>query len=353
MFSLKTSRGTTTLGWRLRKQFYESASSQILNGLTLQQALEGYRKRLLRRGKQRSAAAMNQVHRKVRDGKTFVAAMGDCLSDLERGLLASGEKAGNLPSAMQLVLSVRERMNRVKTKLMASFISPVVYLIVLYIVLRMIGLEIVPAFAQILPAEKWTGWAYAMHIMGQLAIGWRVPVTMFCSTVVVGWLVWAMPRWTGTGRTFCDRHVFPFTTYRETAGLTWLLGFAALTRAVNETVALQDQIATASPWLASRLRPILAGVKNGSDLATAMRRSGFNFPSPELIEEIGAYVGFSDFPQKLEAVANKYAENLEREVSRLGAMLSACCTALLFMAFIVMQLGANALSSALTSAVGG
>ncbi len=227
-----------------------------------------------------------------------------------------------------------------------------VYLIVLYVVLRMIGLEIVPAFAQILPAEKWTGWAYAMHVMGQLAIGWRVPVTVLCSAAVVGWMVWAMPRWTGSGRTFCDRHVFPFTTYREAAGVTWLLGFAALTRAVSETVALQDQIATASPWLASRLRPVLAAVKDGRDLATAMRRTGFNFPSPELIEEIGAYVGFSDFPQKLEAVADKYAETLERDVSRLGAMLSACCTALLFFAFIVMQLGANALSSALTSAVG-
>ncbi len=254
MFSLKSFRGAT-LGWRQRKQFYESASSQIINGLTLQQALEAYRKRLLRGGKQRSAAAMNQVHRKVRDGKTFVAAMGDCLSDLERGLLASGEKAGNLPTAMQLVLSVRERMSRVKTKLMASFLSPLVYLIVLYVVLRMIGLEIVPAFAQILPAEKWTGWAYAMHVMGQLAIGWRVPVTVLCSAAVVGWMVWAMPRWTGSGRTFCDRHVFPFTTYRETAGVTWLLGFAALTRAVSETVALQDQIATASPWLASSCGP--------------------------------------------------------------------------------------------------
>ncbi|RWA55732.1 type II secretion system protein [Cupriavidus sp. UYMSc13B] len=343
----------TTLSWPVRRQFYENASSQILNGLTLQQALDGFRLRLMRRGKQKAAEALHQVHRKVKDGKTFVVAMGDCLTDLERGLLASGEKAGDLPGAMQLVLTVRERMGRVTSKLVASFFSPVVYLVVLYAVLRMIGQEIVPSFAQVLPAEKWTGWAYAMYIMGQAAVGWRVPAAVSIVVVVVGGTAWALPRWTGRARTFCDRHIFPFTTYRDVAGVTWLLAFSALVRALPETSALQDQISTASPWLASRLRPVVAGLKNGLDMATAMRRAGMDFPSPELIDEIGAYVGFTDFPQKIEAVANRYAEKLERELARRGAWISAGFSGLLFFAFIVMQLGANSLSTALTSAVGG
>jgi hypothetical protein len=86
----------------------------------------------------------------------------------------------------------------------------------------------------------------------------------------------ALPRWTGSRREFFDRHIFPFNVYRQVEGLAWVLAFAAMRTAnIGEREALSNQIQYASPWLASRLRPIRAGLTgHGVDLAKAMNTEG-------------------------------------------------------------------------------
>jgi len=187
---------TVSLSWSLRKRLYEQASNQIDNGRTITQILEDFRDRLQRRGKTRAAEAANQIWRRVINGDTLMDAMVGSLTDLERSVLASGEKTGQLANAMRLVLDVRERTARMRRQLQASFFAPTVYLFALYAVLFVIGAYIVPQFTTAVPIEKWTGWAYALYIMGQLAVGWAAPV-IFGGVLIIGMLIWwALPRWT-------------------------------------------------------------------------------------------------------------------------------------------------------------
>ncbi|CAG9165722.1 type II secretion system F family protein [Cupriavidus pinatubonensis] len=341
------------LAWTMRRRLYQQASSQLENGLTLPQVIEDFRERQARRGRKRAAEAAHEVGRQVRDGKTLMAAMGTGLSDLERSVLDAGEKAGQLPDAMRLVLDVRDLTTRLRQKLQASFFAPGVYLVTLYAVLLLIGGYIVPQFLGVLPIERWTDWAYAMYWSGELAVGWPAPLLFGTLGGYAIWSWWALPRWTGSGRRFCDQHVFPFTVYREITGFTWLLSFVALLRAgVPDIAALESQIAAASPWLASRLRPIRLGLADGLDLAEAMRQAGNGFPSLDLIDEIGAYAGFDDFTEKITVAVRQHAEVIERQLLAKGMVMSAIFTGLMFLAFIVLQLGANSLSSILTSSMG-
>ncbi|RKP47566.1 type II secretion system F family protein [Trinickia fusca] len=348
---------TAGLSWSLRKRLYEQASSQIDNGRTLTEILEDFRDRLSRRGRKRSAEAAHRVWRKVIDGETLMRALADNLTDLERSVLASGEKTGQLANAMRLVLDVRERTGRIRRKLQASLFAPVMYLFALYAVLFVIGYYIVPQFTAAVPVRKWTGWAYALYAMGQIAVGWQAPVILglFVASCLLTW--WALPRWTGQqavpGRALFDKYVMAFSVYREILGFAWLLSFAALLRAgVPDTEALAGQILTSSPWQASRLRPIYGGLKNGLKMDAAMRRSGYEFPSLDLIDEIGAYVGYPDFPDKIEVVARQYAETLERQLMFKGLLISAVFSGLMFFAFFVLQLGTNAIASILASSMG-
>ncbi|UIF89232.1 type II secretion system F family protein [Cupriavidus sp. UYPR2.512] len=340
------------LSWAMRRRLYQQASSQLENGLTLAQVIEDFRERQARRGRKRAAEAAHEVSRQVRDGKTLMAAMGTSLSDLERSVLDAGEKAGQLPDAMRLVLDVRELTTRLRQKLQASFFAPAVYLVTLYVVLLLIGGYIVPQFTDVLSIDKWTGWAYAMYGMGQLAVGWPAPVIFGSLGAYAGWSWWALPRWAGPGRRFFDQHVFPFTVYREITGFSWLMSFVALLRAkVPDIAALEGQIGTASPWLASRLRPIRLGLADGLDLAEAMRQTGNGFPSLDLIDEIGAYAGFDDFTEKITVAVRQNAEVIERQLLAKGMVMSATFTGLMFLAFVVLQLGSNSLSEILTSSM--
>ncbi|WP_116138408.1 type II secretion system F family protein [Trinickia diaoshuihuensis] len=348
---------TVGLSWSLRKRLYEQAASQMDNGRTLTEILEDFRDRLRRRGRKQAAEAAHRVWRKVIDGETLMRAMQISLTDLERSVLASGEKTGQLPNAMRLILDVRERTARMRRKLQASFFAPTMYLFSLYAVLFVIGAYIVPQFSAAVPVSKWTGWAYALYVMGQAATGWTGPIVLMLIVIAGALTWWALPRWTGQqsvpGRAFFDKYILAFSVYREIVGFAWLLSFAALLRAgVPDTEALAGQIFTSSAWQASRLRPIYGGLKNGLKMDAAMRRSGYEFPSLDLIDEIGAYVGFPDFPEKIEVVARQYAETLERRLMFQGVVISALFSGLMFAAFFVLQLGTNAISSILASSMG-
>lgn len=338
------------LSWGLRKRFYEQASAQLENERPLTDILLKFRDRLKRRNRPKSADMIHQVWRRVRNGDTLVHAMGESLTDLERSVLGSGEQIGNLPLAMNLILEVRERTGDLKWKLIASFFPPLVYLISIYLTLLVIGSQVVPQFLDSIPLRRWTGWAYVLYLMGEVAVGWSAPIVIGGFAIAVGLTWWALPRWTGAGRAFFDRYVFGYSEYRELTGFTWLISYAALLRAkVPDTDALASQIRTANPWLASRLRPILLGIRNGMTLDEAMRRTGFGFPSLDLIDEVGAYVGNPDFSKKIEAVARQYAKTLERRLLFKAGVMAVIFTGLMFFAAVVVQLGSNSLSGLLST----
>ncbi|WP_434716398.1 type II secretion system F family protein [Paraburkholderia sp. A3RO-2L] len=341
------------LSWGLRKRLYRQTASQLENQGVLPKVLEDFRDRQTRRNRKKAAAAVHHIYRQVRDGATLVDAMGSNLTDLERTLLGSGETAGRLAESMNLILRTREMTDRMTRALAGSLFSPVTYALALYATLVLFGDYIVPQFASTAPVSKWTGWAYAMYLLGQIAVGWTGPILLVLLVAAVAVTLWAMPRWTGRGRTFCDRYVFPFTIYREIAGFSWLVAFATLISAgVPNVDALETQLATASPWLRSRLLPIRAGLRNGLNMGAAMRMSGYDFPSLDLIDDVAAYVDYADFPVKIKNVCDTYAATLERMLLFKGMVLSAIFTAMMFAMMAVLQLGANELSSILSTSYG-
>lgn len=338
------------LSWGLRKRLYRQTASQLENDGVLPKVLEDFRDRQVRRKRKKAAAAVHHIYRQVKDGATLVAAMDSNLTSLERTLLGSGEKAGRLAESMNLILRTRDMTDRMTRALAGSLFSPITYALALYATLVVFGDYIVPQFASAAPVSRWTGWAYVMYLLGQIAVGWTGPVLLVLLTAATGFTLWAMPRWTGRGRTFCDRYVFPFTIYREIAGFSWLVAFATLISAgVPNVDALETQLATASPWLRSRLLPIKAGLRNGLNMGAAMRMSGYDFPSLDLIDEVAAYVDYADFPAKIKNVCDTYAATLERMLLLKGMVLSGVFTALMFAMMAVLQLGANELSSILSS----
>lgn len=342
-----------SLTWGMRKRMYRQAANQLENGRELTDVLADYRDRQLRRNRRKAANAIDQVRRLVVNGSTLASSMGSGLSDLERTLLSAGEKVGQLAQAMQQILEFREMTDRMVMGMAGSLFAPTVYSISIYAVMYVFGITIVPGFAEVAPTSKWTGNAYLMYLMGQFATGWAGAFMFGILIAYFGISIWALPRWTGKGRGFMDRHVFPFSTYREVAGFSWLAAFGTLSAAnVDETSAIAEQMATANPWLRSRLKPIQEGIRNGLNPAAAMRLSGYDFPSADLIDEVGAYQGYPNFGEMIQIVCKQMAKTIERKLVFRGMVISALFSAILFVLMFIIQLGSNELGSLISSSLG-
>lgn len=341
------------LPWATRRALYMQAAAQIENGLAVTAILNDFAQRLSRRGREKQAAAIRQVQRALRDGRSLTSALGDSLQPVEQSILSSGEQAGTLAAAMRLVVDVQDRTARIAGTFRAALVAPAVYIASLWLVLWVIGSEVSPQFTTVVPIERWTGWAYVMYLMGELAVGWFAWFMLAAFVVAVPLVLWSRSRWSGPGRAWWDRHVWPYTLYRDVDGFVWLMGYVALLRAgVTDTNALRMQASSAGPWLSSRLRPLLSRLRNGMSLPQAMRATGFSFPSPDLIDEISAYVGFTDFAGKIEKVAQDYAHTMEARMRHVAGVASFVCTALIFAAMAVVQLGANEIQSIMMASLG-
>ncbi|MCA8355595.1 type II secretion system F family protein [Burkholderia cepacia] len=342
--------------WRLRRQYYEQVAPQIELGLSPITTTENMAVRLDRRGwlERRKAVAFRLVRERLENGEPLAEALGDDLPPFERSALAAGERAGRVQNAMRLIVEIGDMTGRMREQLWARMGAPFVLTISLYATLLLIGLMIVPSFEQIYPSSRWQGWASAMAWLGNFSTGWGLPVMTAMVLAVAGATWYSLPRWTGSLRMRVDAFLFPYSLYRELEGFGWLLAYSALIRAgVSEINALRGQIDEATPWLRSRLEPVLLEVEDGRDLGSALLLAGNGFPSEDLIDEIEAHSQLSGFSDRIEPIAREYARRLEKRMKALASFLSAIAGSATVAAMIVLQLGANDLSLQLAAAMNG
>jgi len=352
-----------------RRALYRQCSAQLTNGVGLLACLEDFRERLQRRGRRSQAGAVEAVLRGLRDGRPLYVALGASIGPAERAILKAGEESGGkageesggkarkesggLVEAMNLVLEAQERESRINLIMAGSLFSPAVYALALWACLYIIGAYVTGDFLQVLPLERWTGWAYVMYCMGEVAKGKTGIVILVLLAAYAGFAAWGRHRWTGKGRAAADQWIFPFNLFRELDGFIWMATYAALLRSgVQDRNALQTQIGIGSEYWRSRLTPVLMRLKNGISLADALRATKHRFPSDDAIDEIAAYSGFDDFPDKLWIVAKEYAANMEKTLTARVFIISMVFSGLMFVAMGVVQLGVNELQAALMSATG-
>ncbi|PRH40436.1 hypothetical protein C6T65_21130 [Burkholderia vietnamiensis] len=359
------------LPWRHRQKIYDIAEGLLGDSekgtkgeKKLVDILTDYRKSLLQRDassrlrrilrvNSKAATAVGQVEKAVRGGRSFTVAMGTSLSPMERTIIGSGERSSMLPSAMRMVLELQQMLGDIRWQFVSSMSQPVVYVLAIYGFLLVLGGFVVPQYEMFYPAEKWTGWAAVMLGLSKVATGWAPLAALVVFVVALVTIVWALPRWTGRGRVFADKYVFPFNSYRYVSETAWLLTFAVLLKSgVIDKSALSEQMQFGSPWLASRLKPIRDGIVGGKSLANAMQGAKTGFPAFDLIEAIRSREDSDEFAERIEAVARKEMVRMRRRFIATSVMWGAVLFVVLIGVVFVLQLGVNDLTTDSATAVG-
>ncbi|WP_186042879.1 type II secretion system F family protein [Burkholderia gladioli] len=342
------------LTWPVRARFYENAIEMLPEGHAPARILKLLSQELLRLRRKASAQAVNRVAEAVEDGLPLADAFGDRMTDLERNLLEIGEARsgeGGLVQMMKDILESRARMQRLTEVAWSSMFDPIVYLLTMYLFFYVLGAYIMPSIEQVMPPSRWDASTRALSVMGWVGVG-NAPIVLTTSVAVFCIVVtYSLPRWSGGARCWVERNLFIFTFYRELHGLLWLLGFSVQTKnGVPEGAALAQQIKGASPWLASRLRPIYYDIVKGEALGVALRNTGHAFPSPALIERIA--VLDSGHADALERMARTHIEKLEKRMRRITYIAGLVSLFGIFAVIGLVSIASNGLSANLATGAG-
>ena len=304
--------------WRVREALYRHLSAQVSNGITIEAALDAFRVRLTRNKRKSSAAIVGSVSRRMRDGASLASALLAWVPQDEASLITSGELAGNLPRALDLIIESTRRIEAVNRALKAAMVTPVFYLIAVYGTVWAIGRYVSPALEQALPKHKASGLIYGLYVAGDLANSWWSIVPILSMSLIVYTVIRSLSKWTGRGRILAER-VFPYSFYRDVQGYRWLMSFVALLRAgMPDTEILSRQMPTATPWLKERLYSLWWHMSNGSSLPDALMAKGkggrppFGFPNPDMVDDIASMAGFADFYERISKWTDHAADDLER-----------------------------------------
>jgi type II secretory pathway component PulF len=309
---------------------------------------------------------LSRVISRIRGGASVAEALKPHLTDNEFAIFAAGEQSGESVQACRLVQALGQQGKRIASALREAMVAPAVYLISLFVTLFVISSQVVPSLASVLPAERWEGLAAVIYASTKLVSPVGIGILILLVAGAAGVVRFLLPRWIGQPRLTAERYVPGFGLYRDLMGALWVGSFATLLQSgLADTRILEMQIAQSNPWLAERLRRVLVLMKNGLGLGEALTYAGpgrfdhdrpemgvkFDFPSPDAIDDIASFAGFSDFGTRMIAMRDIWLADTEKRLRTRAAATGMVIQMLIFAYFGILTLGINQLSSQIANAV--
>ncbi|EBI1479862.1 general secretion pathway protein GspF [Salmonella enterica] len=279
--------GRKTFNASDRLKIYEDLSFLLDNNVKLEDAVRGMaenrREGTLRPGA--SVYCLQDVAQALTRGQPLDQGLRRWIPRNEAAIIQAGVQEKRLADALRraiyLVLAVRD----IRSTTLERLISPLLLFLSLIALACMMSWNFLPQLETLKPREQWQGslvWmAGISDLFGQHLVLWGIG-TLF----VAAWTWWSFANLTGPARRMMDLFP-PWSVYREIQGATFLLNFAALSRAqVKEEDALLQLSLHGSPWLRQRLNTAHRLMKSGNSLGQSLYDSGYKFPSRDAINRM-------------------------------------------------------------------
>lgn len=341
--------------WTIRQALYRHIASQVGNGVAVEIALDRFRSRLKRRKKVTPDKIVGDVARRMRDGYTLSESLSAWVPYDETSIIASGELSGNLPRAMDLMIESKQRVDRIASAIRTALFTPAVYMVALYAVIWVIGRYVMPELTAVVPGKQLTGSMAVMAGIGDFANSWWAALPVILGVAGMYAVSFSLPRWTGKNRIHAERF-FPYSLYRDIKGYAWLMSFTAMLRTgMTDVQILKRQQEYASPWLKERLRAIHGRMDNGDSLPDALMSKGgngmppFEFPNPDIIDDIASMAGFVDFQERIVNVVSQWSEQQESDMKAKAVKYGLYVEMIMYMLMGALFVGINSMSQSMAN----
>lgn len=298
-------------GAPVRMRTYRKIAKMLGNGLPLLKVLEELQLRAAhggRRPHEPLAIVLDDCRRLVQNGRSLSEGLAAWAPPTERMILMAGEQAGRMEAALLDLIGVMQAGRRIRAVIVAGLAYPIAVTVLLLAYVYLFGARVIPEFTRIVDPAHWHGAARSLYVLSGLVRNWMAHVVVALALAAVA-LAAALPRWRGGVRVLCDR-MAPFSIYRLVAGSSFLMAFSALQSAgVTVERSLTRMAELAQPWLRERLDGALLGVRSGLNCGEALRNAGYDFPSPEVIDDLCVYAEYRGFGEALHLLAQEWMDD--------------------------------------------
>ncbi|EMC6869750.1 type II secretion system F family protein [Salmonella enterica] len=279
--------GRKTFNASDRLMIYEDLAFLLDNSVKLENAVKGMaenrREGTLRPGA--SVYCLQDIGLALTRGESLDQGLRRWIPRNEAAIIQSGILEKRLADALKRVTYLVCALRDIRTTVAERLTQPMILFVSLVAMACMMSWYFVPQLETLKDRELWQGslvWmADISDLFGQHLGVWIIG-TLFSSA----WTYWSFENLTGPARRILDKCP-PWSIYREIQGVTFLLNFAALSRAQvkNEDALLQLSL-HASPWLRQRLNATHRLMKDGRSLGQALYETGYQFPSRDAINRL-------------------------------------------------------------------
>lgn len=293
-----------------RLRLYRKMSKMLSNGLPLLKVLEELRDRESHQGKKPKeplAIILDDCRRSVQNGRLLSEALEGWAPRAEQMILMAGEQSGKLETTLISVVNVVQARKKINAVIVGGMAYPLAILALVLSYVYLFGAKVIPQFTLMMDPAKWHGAARSLYLMSLWVQQWMAYTLMGLGVLLVLLFV-SMPRWRGNLRIWADK-LPPYSIYRLMVGSSFLMAFSSLQGAgVTVEKALMRLSHVASPWLRERLDGALLGVRSGLNCGEALRNTGYEFPSQEVIDDLCVYAEYKGFAEALKLMADEWME---------------------------------------------
>jgi type II secretory pathway component PulF len=342
-----------TFSTKTRMRLYEKIGKFIANGVPITHALDEIYVHVSVEGKKPKAAAARVVdewRRSIRNGRSFARAISGWATAEELSVLDAGEISGRLDKAIDDVMFINLARKRIRGAVF-GLVYPMVLVGTTCLYLYIFGTQVVPAFARILPVERWQGAGVQMAMLSKFVLHGLAPLLVICTVLLVV-IMATLGRWTGRARQAFDK-VPPWSLYRLAVGSSFLISLAALLHAgVAVPEALRIMHATGSPWYRERLAATRRMVLNGArNIGDALHKTGYQFPSWEMVIDIRSYASLDGFEDMLDRLSRQWLDESVAQIQTQMDVLRNVAIVVMGLVFIWIASGMIALQMQISNAV--
>lgn len=279
--------GRKTFNASDRLKIYEDLSFLLDNNVKLEDAVRGIaenrREGTLRPGA--SVYCLLDVAQALTRGKPLDQGLRRWIPRNEASIIQAGIQEKRLADALRRAISLVLAVRDIRSTTTERLFQPLLLFLSLIALACMMSWNFLPQLETLKPREQWQGslvWmAGISDLFGQHLILWSAGLLF-----VAAWTWWSFANLTGPARNLMD-NLPPWSVYREIQGATFLLNFAALSRAqVKEEDALLQLSLHGSPWLRQRLNAAHRLMQSGRSLGQSLYDSGYKFPSRDAINRL-------------------------------------------------------------------
>jgi type II secretory pathway component PulF len=310
-----------------RQKAYMKLASLIDNGISLTGAVQEIWMRASKGGKKKGepkAIMMQQWRDSVLAGRDLDQAIEGWATQQEQVMIGAGARSGKLSEVLKDVVVFQQGIGRMKSALYGALAYPAVLFSATIGVLSNFSSDVLPAFASVLPKQRWTGAAAIMGDVSDFVNNYLIHSVV--ALAIIGLVtILSLPRWTSKGRVFFDR-LPPWSIYKTLMACSFMLSLSLLLKAGVQLPKALEQLSSMAPkYLKTRIQQTLNHVNSGETLGQALWLTGNNFPSEEMVEDLQTFSRLSALDQFMNRVSKEVLEDGVKKIETQMKVLNNVC----------------------------